>query len=39
LDDWPKDLYRRFGFDEIGRSWAFTRMPAGIVEDPSGSQG
>jgi ribosomal protein S18 acetylase RimI-like enzyme len=38
LDDWPKELYRRFGFDEIGRSWAFTRMPAGIVEDASRSQ-
>jgi ribosomal protein S18 acetylase RimI-like enzyme len=39
LDDWPKELYRRFGFDEIGRSWAFTRVPAGIVEDASRSQG
>ena len=39
LDDWPKELYRRFGFDEIGRSWAFTRMPSGIVEDAARSQG
>jgi ribosomal protein S18 acetylase RimI-like enzyme len=29
LDDWPKDLYRRFGFDEVGQSWAFTRAPLG----------
>jgi ribosomal protein S18 acetylase RimI-like enzyme len=27
LDDWPKELYRRLGFGEIGRSWAFTRAP------------
>jgi ribosomal protein S18 acetylase RimI-like enzyme len=27
LDDWPLDLYRRFGFDEIGRTWAFTKAP------------
>ena len=29
LDDWPKELYRRLGFDEIVRSWSFTRAPAG----------
>ena len=39
LDDWPKELYRRFGFDEIGRSWAFTRPPASVAEDASRSQG
>ena len=39
LDDWPKELYRRFGFDEIGRSWAFTRSPASVVEDASRSDG
>jgi ribosomal protein S18 acetylase RimI-like enzyme len=39
LDDWPKELYRRLGFDEIGRSWAFTRVPAEIVADASRSQG
>jgi ribosomal protein S18 acetylase RimI-like enzyme len=38
LDDWPKELYRRFGFDEIGRSWAFTRPPASVAEDASRSQ-
>ena len=27
LDDWPLELYRRFGFDEIGRMWAFTKAP------------
>jgi ribosomal protein S18 acetylase RimI-like enzyme len=27
LDDWPLELYRRFGFDEIGRTWSFTRAP------------
>jgi ribosomal protein S18 acetylase RimI-like enzyme len=31
LDDWPIELYRRLGFDEIGRTWAFTRAP---VVDP-----
>jgi ribosomal protein S18 acetylase RimI-like enzyme len=35
LDDWPKELYRRFGFDEIGRSWAFTRPPAAAEGNPS----
>jgi ribosomal protein S18 acetylase RimI-like enzyme len=28
LDDWPIELYRRFGFDEIGRTWSFTKAPA-----------
>jgi ribosomal protein S18 acetylase RimI-like enzyme len=27
LDDWPIGLYRRFGFDEIGRTWSFTKAP------------
>jgi ribosomal protein S18 acetylase RimI-like enzyme len=39
LDDWPKELYRRFGFDEIGRSWAFTRPPASVVGGGSSSDG
>ena len=26
-DDWPKELYRRLGFDTIGRRWDFTRKP------------
>ena len=28
-DDWPRELYRRLGFDEIGRTCAFLRKPAG----------
>jgi len=28
-DDWPKELYRRLGFDEVGTEWAFLRTPAG----------
>jgi ribosomal protein S18 acetylase RimI-like enzyme len=24
-NDWPKELYRKLGFDPIGHSWAFTR--------------
>jgi ribosomal protein S18 acetylase RimI-like enzyme len=28
LGDWPIELYGRLGFDEIGRTWAFTRAPA-----------
>ncbi len=27
LNDWPIELYRRLGFDEIGRVWAFTKPP------------
>lgn len=27
LNDWPRRLYGRLGFDEIGRSWAFTKWP------------
>ena len=27
-DDWPKELYRRLGFDPIGRRWDFTRRMA-----------
>jgi ribosomal protein S18 acetylase RimI-like enzyme len=25
-DDWPKRLYRRLGFDPLGRTWTFTRV-------------
>jgi GNAT superfamily N-acetyltransferase len=25
VDDWPKDLYARLGFDPIGSAWVFTR--------------
>jgi ribosomal protein S18 acetylase RimI-like enzyme len=27
LTDWPMELYRRLGFDEIGSTWAFTKLP------------
>ena len=27
--DWPKDLYRKLGFDPIGRFWQFTKPPEG----------
>ena len=27
-DDWPKDLYRRLGFDPMARRWEFTREPS-----------
>jgi hypothetical protein len=27
--DWPKDLYRKLGFDPVGRFWQFTKPPAG----------
>jgi ribosomal protein S18 acetylase RimI-like enzyme len=27
LEDWPLELYRRLGFEDIGRLWAFTREP------------
>jgi ribosomal protein S18 acetylase RimI-like enzyme len=26
-DDWPKELYRRLGFDRIGREWEFIKSP------------
>jgi len=25
-DDWPKELYRRLGFNDVGRSWGFVRV-------------
>ena len=31
LDDWPIDLYRRLGFDEIGRAWSFTKPPTAVA--------
>lgn len=27
-NDWPKEWYRRMGFEEIGRTWSFLRKPA-----------
>lgn len=26
--DWPKELYRKLGFDSVGAAWAFVRDPA-----------
>jgi GNAT superfamily N-acetyltransferase len=28
--DWPKELYARIGFEEIGRTWSFLRTPAQV---------
>jgi GNAT superfamily N-acetyltransferase len=28
-DDWPRHLYARLGFDQIGRTWEFLRSPDG----------
>jgi hypothetical protein len=30
-EDWPRHLYVRLGFDEIGQSRLFTRSPGGEV--------
>jgi predicted GNAT family acetyltransferase len=27
-EDWPKELYRKLGFEEVGRVWDFIREPA-----------
>ena len=27
-DDWPKELYARLGFEQIGATWGFLRRPA-----------
>lgn len=26
-EDWPKELYGKLGFDELGRSWSFVKPP------------
>jgi hypothetical protein len=28
-DDWPKELYNRLGFEEVGTEWAFLKSPRG----------
>lgn len=28
VEDWPKELYRKLGFEEVGRVWDFIREPA-----------
>ena len=30
-DDWPKELYARLGFEDIGRTWSFLRTPAKVA--------
>ena len=29
-DDWPKELYRKLGFDEVGRAYEFVRPGSSI---------
>ena len=31
-NDWPKELYRKLGFDTVGRIWDFTRKPRDEAE-------
>ncbi len=31
--DWPKELYARLGFEQIGRTWSFLRTPARVPPD------
>ena len=26
-EDWPRDLYRRLGFDGVGSEWEYVRTP------------
>ena len=37
-NDWPQHLYGRLGFDVLGPSRLFTRLPEGERTDPSKSQ-
>jgi GNAT superfamily N-acetyltransferase len=30
-DDWPKELYARLGFEEVGGTWSFLRTPAKVA--------
>jgi GNAT superfamily N-acetyltransferase len=30
-EDWPKELYARLGFEEVGRTWSFLRTPAQVA--------
>jgi GNAT superfamily N-acetyltransferase len=31
--DWPRELYTRLGFEEVGRTWSFLRTPALVDPD------
>ena len=35
-DDWPRHLYARLGFDQIGRTWEFLKSPGGSRGDQKG---
>lgn len=35
-DDWPRHLYARLGFDEVGQSRLFTRFPEGTSRTEAG---
>jgi hypothetical protein len=34
-EDWPRHLYARLGFDQIGRTWEFLRPPLATQRPPS----
>jgi GNAT superfamily N-acetyltransferase len=34
-EDWPRHLYTRLGFDQIGRTWEFLRPPLATQRPPS----
>ena len=34
-EDWPRQLYARLGFDQIGRTWEFLRPPLATQRPPS----
>jgi GNAT superfamily N-acetyltransferase len=31
--DWPRELYARLGFEDIGHTWSFLRTPAQVAPD------
>jgi ribosomal protein S18 acetylase RimI-like enzyme len=31
--DWPKELYTRLGFEDVGHTWSFLRTPARVAPD------
>ena len=35
-EDWPRHLYARLGFDQIGRTWEFLKSPGGSRGDQQG---